>query len=120
MTYMNPFRRMALQSRPVVQLLAWTLVVTASSLPALAQETLGEIERLDAALDALLPSDAKIEVLAKGFTWTEGPVWVPEKSGGYLLFSDIPRNSGFKWTAGAGVSLFLHPSGYTGNTFYGR
>ena len=81
-------------------------------------ETLGEIERLDPACDKLLPPDAKIEILAKGFTWTEGPVWVPE--GGYLLFSDIPRNSVFKWKAGEGISLFLCPSGYSGNTFYGK
>lgn len=95
------------------------LAVVASSV-AEAQQTLGEIERLDAAFDALLPSDAKIDVLAKGFTWTEGPVWVPEAEGGYLLFSDIPRNSVFRWKAGEGVRLFLCPSGYTGNTFYGK
>ena len=81
-------------------------------------ETLGEIERLDPAFDKLLPPDAKIEILAKGFTWTEGPVWVPE--GAYLLFSDIPRNSVFKWKEGEGISLFLCPSGYSGNTFYGK
>lgn len=80
--------------------------------------TLGAIERLEAAFDQLLPADAKIEVLAKGFTWSEGPVWVPQ--GGYLLFSDIPRNAVFKWQEGEGVSLFLCPAGYTGNTFYGR
>jgi gluconolactonase len=87
---------------------------------ATAQEKLGEIERLDPAFDKLVPADATIEVLAKGFTWSEGPVWVPDESGGYLLFSDIPRNSVFKWKEGAGISLFLCPSGYTGNTFYGR
>jgi len=80
--------------------------------------TLGEIERLDAAFDQLVAPAAKIEVLGQGFTWTEGPVWI--RDGGYLLFSDIPRNSVFKWKAGEGVSLFLNPAGYTGNTFYGR
>lgn len=93
--------------------------VTSRPRPVGAQQTLGEIERLDPAFDALLPSDAKIEVLAKGFTWTEGPVWVPQKDGGYLLFSDIPRNSVFQWKAEEGIRLFLQPSGYTGNTFYG-
>lgn len=81
--------------------------------------TLGSIERLDPAFDKLVSEDARIEVLAQGFTWTEGPVWVPQ-DGGYLLFSDIPRNSVFKWKEDGGVSLFLCPSGYTGNTFYGR
>jgi gluconolactonase len=67
----------------------------------------------------LLPPDACIEVLATGFTWSEGPVWVPAGASGYLLFSDIPRNSVFKWREGEGISLFLCPSGYTGNAYYG-
>ena len=79
--------------------------------------TLGKIERLDPKFDKLVPKDARMEILESGFTWTEGPVWV--KDGGYLLFSDIPRNSVFKWKEGEGVSLFLKPSGYTGNSYYG-
>jgi gluconolactonase len=75
---------------------------------------------LDAAFDRLQSPDAKIEVLASGFTWSEGPVWVPQDRGGYLLFSDIPRNTVFRWKEGEGVSVFLCPSGYTGNTYYGR
>lgn len=81
--------------------------------------TIGEVILKDSALRELIADDAKIEVLAKGFTWTEGPVWVPDDSGGHLLFSDIPRNSVFQWKEGEGVSLFLTPSGYTGNTYYG-
>lgn len=79
--------------------------------------TLGKIERLDPALDKLVPADAKMEMVASGFTWAEGPLWI--KSGGYLLFCDIPRNSVFKWKEGDGISLFLHPSGYTGQEYYG-
>ncbi|QDV58556.1 SMP-30/gluconolactonase/LRE family protein [Rosistilla oblonga] len=86
--------------------------------PSSAQDSLGRIERLDPALDKLLAKDAKIEVLASGFTWSEGPLWVPEE-GGYVLLSDIPRNSIFRWDAKRGVSLFMSPSGYTGNTYYG-
>ena len=80
--------------------------------------TAGSIERLDPALDQLLAPAASLEVLAEGFTWTEGPVWVGGQ-GGYLLFSDIPRNSIFKWTEAGGVQLFMQPSGYTGVTYYG-
>ncbi|MEP7273781.1 MAG: SMP-30/gluconolactonase/LRE family protein [Acidobacteriota bacterium] len=80
--------------------------------------TLGKIHRLDLAFDALIPRDARIEVLASGFDWSEGPIWI--KDGGYLLFSDIPRNSVMKWKEGEGVSLYLKPSGYTGVTDYGR
>ena len=70
------------------------------------------IERLDPALDRLVAPDAAIEVLAGGYDWTEGPVWV--KDGGYLLFSDIPPNRIHRWKEGEGAKLYLTPSGYTG------
>jgi gluconolactonase len=75
-------------------------------------ETMGSIERLDPALDHLLPANAVIEKLASGFQWSEGPVWMSQ---GYLLFSDIPTNAVLKWQEGKGVSEFLRPSGYTGS-----
>ena len=76
--------------------------------------TFGEIERVDPRFDKLIPPDAKLEKLAEGFEWSEGPVWVPK--GQFLLFSDIPNNSVMKWKEGEGISLFLKPSGYTGDT----
>ena len=39
------------------------------------------IERMDPALDLIVPAGATLEKLATGFTWTEGPVWIPS---GYL------------------------------------
>ncbi|TVS16639.1 MAG: SMP-30/gluconolactonase/LRE family protein [Planctomycetaceae bacterium] len=104
----------AIAAGMIVSLGTW---IGGSSSPA--AETLGEIERLDPAMDQLLDEDAQIEILARGFTWTEGPVWVPEAQGGYLLFSDIPRNTVFQWREGQGIRLFLQPSGYTGRVFYG-
>jgi gluconolactonase len=80
-------------------------------------KTLGSIERLNPKLDELLAKDAQIEVLASGFTWTEGPCWIGGIEG-YLVFSDIPRNSIFKWD-GESISVFMSPSGYTGVTYYG-
>lgn len=74
--------------------------------------TIGTIERLDPALDQLIPPGAVIEKLAGGFEWSEGPVWVSR--GNYLLFSDVPRNVVFKWQEGVGTREFLLPSGYTG------
>jgi gluconolactonase len=44
-------------------------------------------------------------------------VWI--KEGGYLLFSDVPKNTVFKWKAGEGISEFMKPSGYTGVATYG-
>ena len=81
--------------------------------------TFGKIRRLDPRLDQLVPNDAVVEKLADGFAWVEGPAW--SRKGGYLLFSDIPNNSVFKWQKGASVSLFLKPSGYTGTApFQGK
>ncbi|QDT83370.1 SMP-30/gluconolactonase/LRE family protein [Gimesia chilikensis] len=81
--------------------------------------TLGEVIRIDPRLDQLIDKDAKIEVLSSGFDWSEGPVWVGDAKDGYLLFSDIPRNSVMKWKEGTGASLFMKPSGYTGVAPYG-
>lgn len=75
-------------------------------------EVVPGIERLDPALDELIAPDATIEILAEGYDWSEGPVWV--KDGGYLLFSDIPPNRIYRWKEGEGARLFLTPSGYTG------
>jgi gluconolactonase len=80
--------------------------------------SIGKIYREDPRLDKIIPKDAKIEILASGFAWSEGPVWV--KDGGFLLFSDIPRNSVMKWKEGDGLSLFLKPSGFTGVVDYGK
>jgi gluconolactonase len=96
-----------------------TLLNSSMSLNAQQIRTLGTIERFDPGLDQLLAADSKLEILADGFTWTEGPVWVGDEKSGHLLFSDIPRNSIFKWTRSAGIQLFMNPSGYTGVTYYG-
>ena len=76
--------------------------------------TIGNIERLDPALDELIAADAKLEILVDGLDWSEGPVWVQQ--GQYVLFSDIPRNAIMKWKEGEGSSLYLRPAGYTGET----
>jgi hypothetical protein len=76
-------------------------------------KTLGKIERLDPAFDDLIGREAKLEVLVEGHVWTEGPVWVP-RDGGFLLFSDIPRNRVYQWQQGKGELVFLEPSGGTG------
>lgn len=70
------------------------------------------IERLDPALDRLVAADAEVEILAEGYEWSEGPLWV--KDGAYLLFSDIPQNAVFRWKEGEGARKWLEPSGYTG------
>jgi gluconolactonase len=71
------------------------------------------IERLDPALDRLLAPDAKIEILAEGYEWSEGPIWV--KNGGFVLFSDVLKNTVHRWKQGEGAKPYLTPSGYTSN-----
>jgi gluconolactonase len=77
------------------------------SLSLLAQEAgVGTIQRADPALDQLIPPGARIEKLAGGFRFTEGPVWRRE---GYLLFSDIPANAILKWIPDGKVTDFRKP-----------
>lgn len=75
-------------------------------------ETLGSIERLDPALDTILDSNTPIEIIAEGFEWSEGPLWVESKQ--MLLFSDVPTNTVYKWTSEKGSEVYLKNSGYTG------
>lgn len=107
-------------------------VTALSAVPAEAQQSptvsnyprLGQIVRSDPRLDKILPVGAQIEVLASGFDWSEGPVWLKTdptgEQGGCLLFSDVPRNHVLRWKEGQGISVFLQPSGYTGRAPYGR
>ncbi len=77
-----------------------------------AETDFGHIEKFDASLDAIIKSNASIEKIAEGFEWSEGPLWVQEKN--MLLFSDVPADKVYKWTAAHGLELYLSPSGYTG------
>ena len=78
---------------------------------------IGHITRYDPALDRWLALDARIEKLAEGFTWSEGPVWI--ESGRYLLFSDVPGNTMYRWSEEGGLSVFEKPSGYAGTDLSG-
>jgi len=73
------------------------------------------VERLDQALDAVLSADATVETLGDRFALTEGPVWIREPGGGYLLFSDNAANVIYKWQRGRPLTVFLEKSGFTGS-----
>ncbi|MFN8259199.1 MAG: SMP-30/gluconolactonase/LRE family protein [Bacteroidales bacterium] len=62
----------------------------------------------------LVDTSMKVEELAKGFTWSEGPLWVEELNA--LVFSDVPENKIYKWSESDGLSVFLQPSGFTDTT----
>jgi gluconolactonase len=80
-----------------------------------AQQPAGEgaILRLDPAFDALVPATAKIEKLATGFKFTEGPLWFKET--GNLWFSDVQGNRVHELAPADGaVNEILYPGGYDG------
>ncbi len=67
-----------------------------------------KIERLDPAFDQLVAPGAKIEKLAEGFRWSEGPVWFD----GGVVFSDVLANTAYRWKEGmTRAEVFLRPSG---------
>ena len=75
-------------------------------------KNIGTIERFDAALDNIISANAKPEIIAEDFEWSEGPLWVEKYN--MLLFSDVPMNTIYKWTEANGKEVYLKPSGYTG------
>jgi gluconolactonase len=88
-------------------LIVLTTVIAVSS--ALSQE----IQKLDPALDEIVPATATLERVATGFNkWTEGPVWTQQ---GSLLFAEIPANNIIQWAPGKGARVFMHASGYQGS-----
>lgn len=72
------------------------------------------VERVDPALDAIVPANPKLWKLAEGFTFTEGPVWIPAR--GVLLFSDPNENRIYEYDPrGDGrLAVFREKSGYDG------
>ncbi|MCB1212083.1 MAG: SMP-30/gluconolactonase/LRE family protein, partial [Verrucomicrobiales bacterium] len=101
-----------LQLLPLVAL-ALAAPVCAEDLPTFS----GSIERLNPELDALIAPSIKIEVLATGFNWSEGPTW----HDGQLKFSDVPENTVFAWKEGdTAAATFLKPSGNDGTDTSGQ
>ena len=73
---------------------------------------IGKIYMLDESLNTIIPAGAKIEKVADGFSFTEGPVWHPD---GYLLFSDPNTNTIYRYNPqNHNVTVYMSHSGYTG------
>lgn len=87
-----------------------------------AREVKLEVDRKSPTLDSIVPPSAKLEKLADGFTFTEGPVWIdahnpaiaPDSDEGFLLFSDPNNNVVYRMTGDGEVQVYLTKSGYTG------
>jgi gluconolactonase len=75
-------------------------------------EPFGALEMNDPKFFTLIAPATPIEKLASGFDWSEGPVWIED--GAFIVLSDVPSNTVYKWKQGEGISIYLKPSGYTG------
>ena len=121
------------------------IAAPAAAHPPKGYPTIGKIDRLDPALDKLIPKDAVIEVLAAGFDWSEGPVWIknpdlcrsvqrpqrvsapafrragrPHEVRRIFALLRHPAQLGHALARGrSGATVFMTPSGYTGITPYG-
>src|ERR687898_3278295 len=70
------------------------------------------IEIIDPVFAQYRINAAKVERLATGMRWAEGPVWFGD--GRYLLWSDIPNNRIMRWDEPTGaVSVFREPANNT-------
>ncbi|WP_240224462.1 SMP-30/gluconolactonase/LRE family protein [Rheinheimera hassiensis] len=63
-------------------------------------------------MQKVVAAEAKLEQLAEGFRWAEGPVAEPDT--GDILFSDVPENKVHRWSEASGLTVYLQPSGYSG------
>jgi len=98
------WRNMILPDRAMELIIMFLLVgLTACS------RSSGRIERRDSGLDRIVPGGTRIEKLAGGFSYTEGPLWMRE---GFLLFGDLPNNVIRKWAPGSAVTVVRTRSGY--------
>ncbi len=73
--------------------------------------TAGFVLRLSPELDKIVDSNTRGEIIATGFEWAEGPLWLEGKQ--ILLFSDVPKNIVYQWTDADSIQDFLLVSGYT-------
>ena len=73
---------------------------------------IGKIYTIDESLNKIISPGAKVEKLADGFSFTEGPVWHPD---GYLLFSDPNTNTIYRYNPkNHNITVYMSHSGYTG------
>lgn len=72
-------------------------------------ETIFKVEILDDEALKVIDKDTDIEVMARGFTWVEGPLWIESEQ--FFIFSDIPNNKIYKLLSNGDTSTYLLPSG---------
>lgn len=75
------------------------------------QKHIGEIRVMDDAFNNIISQGTTIDILAEGFEWSEGPLWLPRQQ--KLIWSDVLVNTVYQWSEKGGVAEYLKPSGYT-------
>ncbi len=85
-----------------------TDVTTGTTTDTITTSTTGTTGAIDPPMSLDDIVDGELELIAMDHAFTEGPAWSAE---GYLLYSDIPANTIFRWTEGEGSSAFITPSG---------
>ncbi len=93
-----------------------SMITLISGITVFSNKSTGQLIVNDPLFYQLVDQNAKVEILADGFGWSEGPVWI--KKGEYLLFSDVKKNTIYKWKEGEGINVFLKPSGFSGSGYY--
>lgn len=97
------------------------LLLSMISFATKAQETKprpsGTIEFISDELSRVINKSAKVEIIADGFQFTEGPLWIEKEK--MLLLSDVPGNTIYKWTEKNGKEVYVKPGGYTDSTARG-
>jgi gluconolactonase len=74
---------------------------------------IGKIYTVDEKLNHIITPGTKVEKIADGFQFTEGPVWHPD---GFLLFSDPNTNNIYRYDPQThNITVYISHSGYTGN-----
>jgi gluconolactonase len=67
-----------------------------------------QFEIFDERFNSILLPDSKLEKLASGAVWSEGPVYLEAED--CVIWSDIPGNRLLRWSTADGLSEFLKPS----------
>jgi gluconolactonase len=97
-----------------LKILTAVVITSYGIIPCPGQEeykTTGGVDRISPEIDLIIAPGTLPEILAEGFEWSEGPLWLPKQE--KVIFSDIPNNSIFEWSEKDGLKLYLKPSGYT-------
>jgi gluconolactonase len=94
------------------------LLIVFSIIQINAQSTsnVGRLVKYDKELEKVISNKFKINIIAEGLDWSEGPLMIDDT---LLIFSDVPKNTIYKWTPNKGKEIYLTPSGYTGEKLRG-